>query len=167
MFARRLIAAAVLLGSTACSSVHSVAPPVSYIQANNPDQVWITTNSGTQSLMYRPRIADDSIFGFDTHGQQMVMPVEIVQAAQVKTLDRQKSFLAGAAIVAVAGVGVYILAKNAATTGRKDCSGNGVNTCEGKSNGSEAIRTSNGGIAIPVSASKVASTLVRALLGSR
>jgi hypothetical protein len=165
MYARRLFAGALLLSQAACMTVQNVTPPVKYIEANGPDQVWITTSNGTQSLVYRPKIFSDSIFGFDAKGQQLTLPVEIVQAARVKTLDRGKTFMAGGAFAAVAGGAVYILAKNASASGSKKCEGSAGNAvCEGKANTTERH---NAGVSIPVNtATKLVGGIARALLGN-
>lgn len=85
------VAAGLLLGVAACTSVRPV-PPAEYLADNAPAVVWVTRTNDTVVAVLEPSIKRDTLRG-KLNGERVKIPLSEIQTVRAKLPDHKKTAL--------------------------------------------------------------------------
>ena len=85
------VAAGLLLGVAACTSVRPV-PPAEYLADNAPAVVWVTRTNDTVVAVLEPIIKRDTLRG-KLNGERVKIPLSEIQTVRAKLPDHKKTAL--------------------------------------------------------------------------
>src|SRR5688572_4280098 len=107
----RILSAAALLGTVACSSIQPVTNAREFIPANQPQRVWVVNQQNESYVIMSPRVEGDNIVGtLMNSDQQMTIPIQNAQLVEAKQRDKKKTLLAGIVLTGVVGGVVFLAA---------------------------------------------------------
>jgi hypothetical protein len=113
----RLLTAAALLGTAACTSVKPVLNAREFIPANRPARVWVVNTQNESYVLTAPRVEGDNIVGMLLNsGEEMSIPIAKAQVVEARQRDQKKTLIMGVVLGSVVGGVVFL----AASSGNSD-----------------------------------------------
>ena len=106
---------------SACTSWHvQNVTPEQVIARDHPNELRVTRTDSSRIVLSLPRVAGDSLFGFDSHAE-FGMPLSDVSSVAEQRFDAGKSIAAGVGIPLVTFGFVYLLACGGSNGGNYVC----------------------------------------------
>jgi cytochrome c-type biogenesis protein CcmH/NrfG len=107
----RSLTVAALVATTACYSIRPVLNAREFIQAKQPQRVWVVNNANESYVLNTPRVEGDNIVGLRLNsGDEVTIPLGQAQLVEAKQRDKKKTLVAGLVLGAVVGGVVYFAA---------------------------------------------------------
>jgi hypothetical protein len=99
-----------LLSQTACTTMRVLDAPGPYVETRKPEKVYITPRDGSaQAVIESPRVLQDTLFGFDAHGQQVTIPLSSLSSLRARELNVGKTATFTIGAVGVVGALAVLL----------------------------------------------------------
>ena len=112
----RILSAAALLGTVACSSIQPVMNAREFIPAKQPQRVWVVNQQNESYVVTSPRVEGDNIVGVLLNSdREVTIPIQNAQLVEARQRDKKKTLIAGLVLGGVVG-GTVFLAMNAGNT---------------------------------------------------
>lgn len=109
----RILTAAALLSTAACTSIRPVLNAREFIPANQPKRLWVVNNQNESYVFTSPRLEGDNIVGVLLNSnQEMTIPLAKAQIVEARQRDKKKTLVMGIVMGSVVG-GVVFLAASA------------------------------------------------------
>jgi hypothetical protein len=102
--------------------------PGEYLSANQPDRVWVTLTDGRQMMIQGPRVITDTVFGWTTDGEDMMLAVSDIREVRARKMDAFRTALIPATVVG-ATVAILLLVSDDGTE-----AGDSPSDCEAAEN---------------------------------
>ena len=107
----RSLTVAALVATTACYSIRPVVNAREFIQAKQPQRVWVVNNANESYVINTPRVEGDNIVGMRLNsGDEVSIPLGSAQLVEARQRDKSKTLVAGIVLGAVLGGVVYFAA---------------------------------------------------------
>ena len=118
---------AILAACTACTVVAPVQSPFKYVAGQQPQRIWITRTDGSTMAVNAPRVAGDTLFGFEGVKFHEI-PLETIY--QVRAVQSAPTRTAGLAIgLGIVAVGAYLEMNSKGSPTQVNCTGNEEDIC--------------------------------------
>jgi hypothetical protein len=105
-----LAACSVLLGTGCLTPPRPVADPIPYLQANQPERIWMATSTDSVSLLVlRPRLLGDTLLGRLESGDVLWVGMHDIRRVEVRRTDPVRTSLLVAGIGAAAIGTLWVL----------------------------------------------------------